>query len=352
MSSPSQTQAPPGSHLTPSDHSALQSDSVARENISDEVRRVGRLTTDMTERTRRDGDHIPLKLPGQAVVLLNVAHRGLSTRSEEASFRILGIFSSNEEAIEAAADFPQDVAIYMHPTQKFKYVGPEALPPDEELARVQEMFESCRSEADRRKTTFDERMERAGRSAPPGAEEGGGEGEEEEEEEQKEEEEETDGGGAKEEESPPERLRRIHELRDQSCAAIGLLLDEKSNECCLIVFGCFGTTEECERYVVNTLSDEVRDYELFVVGMYEWLFPFQVLKKGGASRVGYRHVKLNDVMTYRAGEKARVQEYVKRCESQGMSPAVTEIDETGVVSKSTLVQAAGDGDGEGEGEVE
>ena len=327
--------------LSPASSAPPTDSSGDREELTKQIRKVGRVTTDIAEKTRREGAHIDLSSDAQQVVLLNTAHRGLATRSQEAAFRILGLFPNAKEAIEAAADFPQDVAIYLHPTHKFKYLGPETISEEEELSKIDRMHERCSQQVAQSKRDFEERMKHSSEPLsepfvpPPKKEDDGKEAEE----------------GQKEGESIPERIRRIHELRDQSYAAVGIILDEGTSECCFTVFRCFDDAEECERYVVNTLSDHVKNYELFVVRMYEWLFPFQVAHQGGAQRVGYRHVQLHDIMTHKREQKTHVEEYLKRCESEGMTPAITEIDESGVVSKSDLI-AASDGAGEGEEEKE
>ena len=303
-----------------------------RQDVSKEVRRAGKITTDTAEKTKREGPYIPFKRDDQQYFLCNVSHRDLAVKSEEASFRILGVFGSTEEAIEASADFPQDVELMLHPIGMFKYIGPAKLDPEDELRRIQEIYDKSEAEAVLSKERFDERMSSAERgepapAAPKKIEEDAPSSEE---------------VATKKEElgDAPERIRRIHELRGQRYAAIGLLLD--GDECCFNVFSCFEEVEECERYVVNTLSDEVRNYDLHVVDMYEWLFPFQMKSSGGASRVGYRHVQLNDVMTYKAESKDRVEAYRSRCAAEGLEPSMTEIDETGVISKSTLIQQVDD----------
>lgn len=98
------------------------------------------------------------------------------------------------------------------------------------------------------------------------------------------------------------------------------------------VYGCFPTPEDAETYR-KSLADDVKNYDMDVVMMYEWLFPEDVdLEK---LKELYRNENQNEIMNMRKSKKTELASFEKWCKSEGIDAPETIVEEDGEVSKTS-----------------
>lgn len=98
------------------------------------------------------------------------------------------------------------------------------------------------------------------------------------------------------------------------------------------VYGCFATPEDAEEYR-KKLSDDVKNYDMDVVMMYEWLFPEDVdLEK---LKELYRNENQNEIMNMRKSKKTELASFEKWCKTEGIDAPETIVEEDGEVTKTS-----------------
>ena len=131
------------------------------------------------------------------------------------------------------------------------------------------------------------------------------------------------------------RWSRDSEVRNQQFCAISVIEDDQPdrNEPAVCVYAAFDSEHDCDAYVQNTVSKQVREFEVYTVQMYEWLSMEDMRK---VTNETYRHTKVNNVMKGLKSNQEKVDAYKQSCAD----------DETG----PNIIDLTVDGEGEGEGE--
>ena len=90
-------------------------------------------------------------------------------------------------------------------------------------------------------------------------------------------------------------VSRDLELRNQVVAVLSVLDDPTGDEPLVRVYGCCNTETDADAFVRNTAGNLVKDHDLSVVQMYEWIR----LAERGEGRVVHRDKTLQSIMTAR-----------------------------------------------------
>ena len=249
------------------------------------------------EREEGVGD-MPFVLPGQDYALVTFATTVMPPRAVDVTspaLRVYGTFASRAEAAEHASVVQTvDSACCLLVVRTREWVlmpQTEACRDDADVnrAHVAQRLAAYASVHRDGSETFDHRVEQKGGGsascAPP-----------------LEEEEDT------EVYRPPTRMRSGSEVRGQSVATLSFVEDAVAGEVLVKVLGCFENSASAERWVRNTASRQITDFDIVVASTCEWLFPNQraVAK---TTTTHYRHPELQRIMDNAALNPKMVQDY-------------------------------------------
>ena len=131
----------------------------------------------------------------------------------------------------------------------------------------------------------------------------------------------------------PKRVSRMVEVRNQRYAVVSVLRDyETANagdpvgiEPGLIVWAAFDTEEEAIKFNRTIASKHLKDHDLAVVNMYEWLYP-HMMNSDMVNQL-YRNEELNNIMKQARTSSTRVREFEAMCEKEGIKCPVVEVPE-------------------------
>ena len=277
----------------------------------------GRMTADdapLREKSRQRP--IPLKVPLQDFVLLNVAHANQPTASKNglAAFRILGLFESSDHlqrhASTKLSDTQQTTKMEEHPTHAYKLIPRSPLDPEAELQQIQTLYNTHQENAAKSKEEFEKYCNaRAAKEVDEHAQLDLLSAEKQKRKNRTElltSNTATTAGGKHDDDDD------VPYVPGQRYAAVGVVLDTSERlEHAICVYGAFESEEKCERYVEETLTDAVKDIPLFVLDMYRWVYPDVIMSSMGDNiPTGYRHDELHKIMTAH-DEERRMREKVK-----------------------------------------
>lgn len=124
----------------------------------------------------------------------------------------------------------------------------------------------------------------------------------------------------------PRSMARDLEIRNQKYAVVSVVKDYEITDTCdepgVIVWAAFDTEEEAIKYNKNIASKKLRDHDLAIVSMYEWLHPHMM----GSDKVHqlYRNEELNNIMEHARTSSTRVREFEEMCDREDIDcPAMT-----------------------------
>ncbi len=120
----------------------------------------------------------------------------------------------------------------------------------------------------------------------------------------------------------PPAVSRVVEVRNQRYASLSVVRDYETaeegdpvgDEPGVIVWAAFDTEEEALKYNKVVASKELRDHDLAVVSMYEWIYPHVM----GSDKVDqlYRNEELNNIMKHARTASSRVRQFEDMCERE------------------------------------
>jgi len=137
-------------------------------------------------------------------------------------------------------------------------------------------------------------------------------------------------GGLKEDGVESRKIPRVFDLRGQTYAVVSVVADYETKthedpfgeQPGVIVWAAFDTEEEALKYNKNVAAKKLRDHDLAIVSMYEWLYPHMM----NSDRVNqlYRNEELNNIMKHARTSSAQVGDYEERCREDGKEcPTIT-----------------------------
>ena len=300
--------------------------------------------------TEESGIAIPFQNPSQQTILINVTHRNQRPHSKMAGFRICGAFPNVDE-LTAHVSFVGGVDAF----------GRASL----FAVNSHKKFVLCASERDQQDSTYTNAKLEAVSSqymstlnfhtdefnANKQSRQQGKTGLSKNEKVYKfttrskalDEKFETDAKQASQRVAP---LHKLAEVRRQSVAVISIINDTTSEavkglrdpEPVVIVWGCFEAVEDAKHYIKHTATKYVRDVCLYIVDMYEWVYPAILEKRIDEIEEEYRNPTLSKVMNARKAQKQKVMSYEEFCRKEGQTAATLEITATKETEDSTEVK--------------
>ena len=247
-----------------------------------------------------------------AVALINIAHTDRNPAHTRAAFRVLGFFASAGDAQSHIAAVGSDVDAFTVPTHRWIALATSRDVNEEDLLtrlgrehqkRIKHhddefsgnVHEQRTGEANRRNEVVlacdtDPSRGLASRAAPVG---------------------------------------RNAEVRMQRFAVVSIINDASTTDVCrqqpAVLFWCACETEDEAREKIRTdYSIHVKDVTLDVVAMYEWL-NVPTYEESATLDEEWRDPKLNEIMTAKKQQGARVRGYEEECRREGRDPKVIEI---------------------------
>lgn len=127
----------------------------------------------------------------------------------------------------------------------------------------------------------------------------------------------------------PPAVSRVVEVRNQKYAVISVVKDYETaregdptgDEPGVIVWAAFDSEEEALKYNKAVASKEMRDHDIAIVSMYEWLYPHMM----GSDKVDqmYRNEELNNIMKHARTASTRVRQFEDMCARENLDcPAI------------------------------
>ena len=127
----------------------------------------------------------------------------------------------------------------------------------------------------------------------------------------------------------PPAVSRVVEVRNQRYAVLSVVRDYETaaegdptgDEPGVIVWAAFDSEEEAVKYNKAVASKELRDHDLAIVSMYEWLYP-HMMNSDKVDQL-YRNEELNNIMKHNRTASTRVRQFEDMCERDNLDcPAI------------------------------
>ena len=235
-------------------------------------------------------------------ILLNIAHHHQNPKAEAAAFRLLGFFESPEKAQQHAALHWQasDVNVHLLPLKKWTPIMKNAAcPPEEAWAHLESLWKVLRQRDQEHLEEFleNKNLQRTGKVSRPLLASSP-----------------TLSSSETSEHVLP--VPRASEVRGQNFAIISILddfgeEDKLQRQPAFIVWGVYETEEKAREVAVEELGKTVRDVNLDVVVMYEWLTPAFLNKDEVVEK--FRNDDLTALVEHRKKAKLEVEAFRQQC---------------------------------------
>ena len=274
-------------------------------------------------RSKEAANDLPFHIPGQEWVLFSVSHVRMSPVCEDPrkpSVRLYGLFQSAEEATDHARVVQQiDASVNLQVCRAHEWVSMRSTPErvrDDEATRRHVASLLSEYDAERRAASqeFQKNVQsKTGGSGTPASQEA----ERKRLSDRAREEANRLAGGVSGDETQTlrraTRLPRTAEVRDQSVAVVSFLPDSVQTipEPLFRVYAAFGTQAEADVYVRNTVGEHVREVDVFVVSLCEWLLA-QDIDSANLSNEVYRSEELSSVMSNHKSQPQKVEQFRTR----------------------------------------
>lgn len=130
----------------------------------------------------------------------------------------------------------------------------------------------------------------------------------------------------------PPALSRLVEVRNQRYAVVSVVTDYDTcsvsnpmgSEPGVIVWAAFDTEAEALRYNKCIASKKVRDHDLAIVTMYEWLYP-HMMSSDGVEQL-YRNTELDAIMRHTRTASKQVHDFEEMCAREEIAVPTVEIE--------------------------
>ena len=259
-----------------------------------------------------------------SVVLVNIAHEERNPRSPRPAYRILGIFSSVDEARAHAAGYTWDVDVHAVGLGEF-FVLARTCHLDEATHREALLRQHARRVRERREE-FETNLLAAQRERQaPALKQGQPPGEQ------------PPGEQPPGEQPPPGdqevpalvsedkqvalKVPRDMEVKLQNFALVSTIEDRESQQHAVCVHAAFDTEQQAVAHARDVLAKRVLDYHIDTVAMYVWCYPGEAVPD--EINEEFRVKELTDYVQRRKADKAEIQ--ALRLKSQEDQVPVKEI---------------------------
>lgn len=130
----------------------------------------------------------------------------------------------------------------------------------------------------------------------------------------------------------PPAVSRMVEVRNQRYAVVSVVCDYETavegdpmgDEPGVIVWAAFESEEEALKYNKVVASKELRDHDLAIVSMYEWLYPHMMASDKVEQM--YRNEELNNIMKHSRTASTRVRQFEDMCQREGVDAPAIELE--------------------------
>lgn len=121
------------------------------------------------------------------------------------------------------------------------------------------------------------------------------------------------------------RLNRFAEVRNQRFAVVSVVHDYEGNgeEPGFIVWAAFDSEDEALRYNKCVAAKELKDHDLAIVSMYEWVYPH--LMNSNSVEQMYRNEELNNIMRNARMSAKRVNDFQRECSEKNVEMPCIEV---------------------------
>jgi hypothetical protein len=122
------------------------------------------------------------------------------------------------------------------------------------------------------------------------------------------------------------------EVRNQRYAVVSVVNDYETctaenplgSEPGVIVWAAFETEAEALKYNKCVASKKLRDHDLAIVSMYEWLFP-HMMQSDSVEQL-YRNEELNNIMKHARTSSKKVRDFEEKCKLEEIDVPTLSID--------------------------
>ena len=255
-----------------------------------------------------EGSDFPFVTEGQDWVLFSVSHRAMPPVALDATdpaVRIYGVFETTDEAVAHAKQIQGvDASVNLQMAKTREWIvarsSPDRIDPELDAAHVAAVLEAYQDTRTRNTAEFKENVREA-KGVGPVIEDITDEATA------------SDGPAT----APTvdtsamrsaSALPRSAEVRGQTLAVVSFVADVQHAECpefLFKVYACFDAQKDADRYVRNTASHEVRDFDMDVVSLCEWLHAQKVSGSKLKSEV-FRAPELNSIISNHKSQPQQV----------------------------------------------
>ena len=118
---------------------------------------------------------------------------------------------------------------------------------------------------------------------------------------------------------------REAEVRSQKFASVSVLYDYEGEgaEPAIVVYAAFDTEAEALKYNKKVVAKEVKDHDVAVVSLYEWLYPHLMVSDKVEQL--YRNDVLNRIMKHTRTSAQTVRNFERECAEKQMDVPTTEV---------------------------
>jgi hypothetical protein len=279
----------------------------------------GALNSTSFPRSKESANDLPFKIPGQEWILFSVSHVRMSPVCEDPcrpAVRFYGLFESAEDASDHARVVLQsDPSVNLQVSRTHEWVSmcstPERLADDTAVrTHVKTLLAEHTSTRTSATKEFNNnvQLKRGGKGCAQSNEDD----QNRLSRQAKVEANRLAQGDAKKELCRAAKLPRTAEVRDQSVAVVSFISDPKQPipEPLFRVYSAFNTQADADVYVRNTAGEHVRDHDIYVVSLCEWLHPQDIDSTKLANEV-YRSEELNSVMANHKSQPQKIEQFKK-----------------------------------------
>ena len=334
------------------------------------TKRIRKFNVDEEEQDTADADaddetSFQTSLPGQNVVVYNIAHTDLLPRCDEPAIRIGGLFSGREEAIQFVRQiYPHSQTCHwaITPAQQ-AFLVTNSLERLGNGAYVQAHLAAIEANAKKRVQHRDRDFQETTSAAPdkrsvgktslnaakPGASSFAGPASSESML--------ADPTPTAKVEELPSNASEIPFPRDfvdlrQQFSVVSFELDHDDDfvsreagiqrvapdtqELSFTVYAAFDTEKRARRYLRSCLGKIHPTRTFYIVDTYRWLRPFEAESKRDLITEQYENEELNKIMKQRKMEKQRIEAFKQNSLEQGLTPAETIIARDGTVAATDM----------------
>lgn len=289
----------------PSDLSKLSNNQAGYQTYFDEINRRAEATKDedskFFKKIDTGGQDLPFELNDQKYVVFSLSSKEIPPKAIDAkqpAFRIMGCFSSQEDAKEHAdfvSESNKQVSLFIDECRTWivipdtfencvnaQHISDVKTKLLQEYAKVRkhddEEFEKAREGCDIERTVrteSDAQVDNVPKTTP---------------------------------ESRSHILKGSCNIHGQDLAVVVILPNHDTGEAMFQILGCFSKQEDADRWIRNVASRKILNYDMHVISTCQWIFPNR-MQGDGAQNMEYRNPELQKIMEKQRAAPGEVKQF-------------------------------------------